>query len=62
MHSSVTYGCGCLITTVEGRGLVNVQPCEEHAHFDIVRRALRQVRDALEEAHEQLPPGPKAAA
>jgi hypothetical protein len=60
--STVTYTCGCSITTEEGRGLTDVQPCEEHANFDVVRRALRQVREALEQAHEKLPPGPKVAA
>jgi hypothetical protein len=41
---------------------VLVKPCEEHGNFSSVRRALRLLKEALEEAHEQLPPGPKQAA
>lgn len=57
------YACGCSIATqpVDGRVPVTLEvlPCAEHGNFAIVQRALRLMREALEEAHEQLPPGPK---
>lgn len=59
----ITYACGCSITKDDaGVGWLAVRPCREHGEFSIVKRALRTVRDALSEAHEQLPPGPKEAA
>lgn len=54
----VRFGCGCVLTKREGAGLVGLQACEEHGGFTTVRRALSMLQSALEEAHEQLPPGP----
>lgn len=61
------YACGCTIRTqaLGDRSVpvtLEVRPCDEHGSFAIVRRAMRLMREAVEEAHEQLPPGPKEAA
>jgi hypothetical protein len=56
------YACGCVVQSSEPGVPAEVKPCAEHGAFTGVRRALRTLREALTEAHEQLPPGPKEAA
>lgn len=55
---SIRYGCGCVVTKREGAACIGIEACEEHGGFTSVRRALGMLQTALEEAHEQLPPGP----
>ena len=55
--SDSVFGCGCKWTMEHGV-VTTVEACEEHRAFGGVKRALRILRDALGEAHEQLPPGP----
>ena len=54
----IRFGCGCVVSKREGAQLVGIEACEEHGGFSTVRRALGMLQTALEEAHEQLPPGP----
>lgn len=56
--TTLRYSCGCSVTRGVGGSVVSVDPCSEHGQFDGVRKAWRMLRDALEEAHDQLPPGP----
>lgn len=53
------YSCGCVVTSEGDSRLVGLVPCEEHGGFSTVRKAFRMLQSALEEAHEQLPPGPE---
>lgn len=61
---TVIYACGCTITCqMDGKATpVAVCPCSEHGNFSTVKYSLRRLREALDEAHEQLPPGPVKAA
>lgn len=60
---TIVYACGCAITFEMGGGPpLHIRPCVEHGNFHTVKRALRAMREAIAEAHEQLPPGPKEAA
>ena len=55
--ATLNHACGCRLET-EGAMVIELHPCSEHGGFAIVQRAMRTARDALREAHEQLPPGP----
>jgi len=64
--ATLIYGCGCRMTTRRAATVLGsveaLVACDEHGAFASVQRALRIAREALEEAHEQLPPGPQRAA
>ncbi len=55
---AVVFGCGCVVSRGIGTQLVGLVPCEEHGGFHTVRKALSMLQSAIEDAHEQLPPGP----
>lgn len=53
--------CGCSVHQVNGQ-VTRIDLCLDHGMFTVVQRGWRVLRDGIDEAHRQLPPGPPRAA